>query len=477
MNEKHNDYNLLEERWIPVLWADGKTSREGIKKVLTHAAHIRQIAASNPMDRVAILRFLLALLYWCRGNPPDDLNIASRDGFAPESFSKLDENRDCFNLLGQGKRFYQDGGALRRRPATDLIQEIPTGNNFWHFRHSTDDQEGLCRACCALGLLRLPLFCVVCLSGPGQPHLRPGINGAPPVYVVPRGPTLLRTLSANWGACSALGVPAWVQPETRPSPGEDVPLLTGLTLLPRRIWLHQPAKQLGVCIACGSREEPLIRTCEFQTTGENENEQWDDPHVVYSDRTPRTAFRAPDLTAAGRFRMDRPWQALHARMVRIGRFDAHSQFTSLFMVAFATDKAKNIDVWERTVPIRSRESSHTAAASFVQQWGDRGRWVEKDVRKRAVGGPAGAASVASIRPDIEHRVSAGVGDLLIGGESAWEEAANEYRPMMNMIARSLAPGFTVAALKRRKAIESIRPNMKLKTDRKKKACKEEGDQE
>jgi CRISPR system Cascade subunit CasA len=64
------NFNLLDEDWIPVLYRDGRWERIGIRKALKDAARIRQLAASNPMDRVAILRFLLALLYWCNGNPP-----------------------------------------------------------------------------------------------------------------------------------------------------------------------------------------------------------------------------------------------------------------------------------------------------------------------------------------------------------------------------------------------------------------------
>lgn len=102
------DYNLIEEPWIPVLFHNGKWERVGIRKALAEAGRIRQIAASNPMDRVAIIRFLLAVLYWCKGNPPPNLTTPSKDGFSSEWFAKLDENKECFNLLGDGKRFYQD---------------------------------------------------------------------------------------------------------------------------------------------------------------------------------------------------------------------------------------------------------------------------------------------------------------------------------------------------------------------------------
>ncbi len=228
-------FNLLDEEWIPVLYHDGRYARVGIWSALEDASRIRQIVASNPMDRVAILRFLLALLYWCRGNPPPGLGATPGATFPDDWFAKTHENRDCFNLFGDRERFYQSRSAQRSRAATDLLQEIPTGNNFWHFRHSTDGSDGLCPACCTMGLLRLPLFSVS-----GLPDLKSGINGVPPVYVVPWGKSLLATLRANWATHQDLGEPAWVNPDIRPVPGQPVPLLTGLTLLSRRVWLPQP---------------------------------------------------------------------------------------------------------------------------------------------------------------------------------------------------------------------------------------------
>ena len=66
LSDTQGVYNLLEEKWIPVLYGNGRTDRVGIWKALTEAGKIRQIAASNPMDRVALLRFLLAVLMWCK---------------------------------------------------------------------------------------------------------------------------------------------------------------------------------------------------------------------------------------------------------------------------------------------------------------------------------------------------------------------------------------------------------------------------
>ena len=83
-------FNLLEEQWIPALRHNGDVQRVGVRTALTEAASIRQLAASNPMDNVAILRFLLAVLYWCRGSPRDHDNDRKSDLLPAEWLAKLD---------------------------------------------------------------------------------------------------------------------------------------------------------------------------------------------------------------------------------------------------------------------------------------------------------------------------------------------------------------------------------------------------
>jgi CRISPR type I-E-associated protein CasA/Cse1 len=473
--EEAVNYNLLHEKWIPVLWRRGNTTRVGIMEALTRAGEICQIAASNPMDRVAILRFLLALLYWCKGNPPDSRLPA--DSFPKEWFTKLEENKDCFNLLGEGKRFYQDPAVQRPGPATRLIQEIPAGNNFWHFRHSTDKESGLCPACCAMGLLRLPLFSVSGLSGPGEPNMMAGINGVPPIYIVPWRMTLFETLLANWVSCADIGEPSWASPAASPIPSDQIPLLTGLTLLPRRVWLHDPHDGAAACVNCGEITRP-IATCGFQTAGKKENDNWIDPHVLYLDTTPRRALRAQDATEAN-FRMDRPWPDLLARMIETRKEG------TLLVVGFATNKAKNVDVWERIVELQATASAAEATVRGIRKWKAQGDLLEKEtclemskVRKCKAQGDLleketclerskvlCSTALAAIRPHVEASVSGKIGELLGGGEKAWEEAAREYSPLMGAVAQSLSPGYTTAALEGRKRIESVRPCVRMKAER------------
>lgn len=461
MGESIGEFNLLTENWIPVLYCNGDWTRVGIRKALTEAHRIRVIAASNPMDRVAILRFLLAVLYWCQGNPPE--GPASPDSFLDESFTRLKENMECFNLLGSGKRFYQDKSAKRIRPVTDLIQEIPAGNNFWHFSHATDKSDGLCPACCSIGLLRLPLFSVSGLSGPGEPNLMAGINGVPPIYVVPWGKTLKETLTANWSSCQTLGEPTWLEPNAALSPGEEVPLLTGLTLLPRRVWLHESDERFGTCIGCGLHQMPLVRTIEFQTAGKQENDKWNDPHVVYVKGAKRRALRAEDLTRSGKFIMDRPWPDLVRRAIDSGRPP------SLLVVGFATNKAKYVDVWERTMNLPSTRSVSEAAARLIEQWQREGSRrgfamrLLKENQNRPLGKRAEiTATLAAVRPHVEGRVSAKIDELLAGADETWDNAVDQYRPMMKMLAYSFSPGFTTVAVERRERIRGTLPDMRKK---------------
>ncbi len=448
------DYNLLEEKWIPVMWKDGHSGRVGIVEALSQAHRIRQIAASNPMDRVAILRFLLALLYWCNGNPPDDKDSIS--SFPPDGLKKLNDSKDCFNLLGRGERFFQDQTAKRRRPVTVLLQEVPAGNNFWHLRHSTDNRSGLCPACCVLGLLRLPVFSVSSLSGPGEPNLMAGINGVPPLYVVPWDKSLMKTLVANWTAHANIGTPSWIHPGWTLNPDADVPLLTGLTLLPRRVYLHEPIKAADACTGCGVADFPLVYACEYQTAGKQENKKWTDPHAVYIDGETRKGMRAADLTASARFRMDRPWPDLVARLLEIGKSG------TLLVVGFATHQAKNIDVWERTIDIPASPAAPEKAAGLVKNWRVQGWAMEKKVERIERSESEGAAVIAAIRPQVEAKVSEKATELISGAEDAWEQASREYAPMMSAVAKSLSPGVTTAAVLRRRQIEYAKPDMRPK---------------
>lgn len=482
-------YNLLEEPWIPVLWSSGNVSRVGIKQALTQAGRIRQIAASNPMDRVAILRFLLALLYWCKGNPLADTSITPDNSFPADWFSKLDENRDCFDLLGGGKRFYQyRKGGDTQLTANYLIHEIPTGTNCWHFRHSADEVDGLCPACCAMGLLRLPLFATQ--GGKGK---SPGINQAPPIYVIPLGRTLAEIIRLSWRPASNLGTPAWEKPDIPLPKIGEVPLLTGLTWLPRRVWLGEPQENESHCISCGGKEH-LILSSVFAGIGSTKTDDnsparvWRDPHVIYQESRKgenttvraRNAIDAADAGAA-------LWANTVGGICRIiegrkatsmagGQGAAGNDAIEMWVVGFSTDQNKYLEATEFTLPLR--RSLREATTEVIERWQEETKPSNLARRLRPPGEKERSIKhtelrpmVAAIQPHVEHTVSAKAGELLSGGEAGWREASREYRPMMETIATSLSPGFTTAAVRRRRQIASVLPDMSQKTTEVKKPAK------
>ena len=470
-------YNLLEEKWIPVLYHNGVWKRVGILEAFKKAGEIRQIAASNPMDRFAILRFLLALLYWCRGNPHENKIDAADELFTEEMSAKLEQNREYFNLLGEGKRFYQymDLRLKKEKILTSnyLVQEVPTGTNLWHFRHSQDKIDGLCPQCCAIGLLRLPIYATS--GGAGKP---PGINSKPPLYFIKEEKTLLATLHILYQEEQNLGIPAWIQPEQKLPKSEKVPLLLGLTWLPRRVWLGDPEPTKSTCIVCG-KEEYVIRNSVFAGVGSTKTDDdaparnWNDPNVIYetlkrnkvSSLQTKDALKFPDI-AAGQ------WANILSHFIS-------ENFEKGFVVGFSTvknDKYLEASEWkfnihnlmkEKKDVINELEKLQEENSSIVKKIRPKDAPKKKEHKEIK-------SAVYSIRPHIEHKVCSRINELLSGGEEVWQEAAEEYRPMMKSIAQSLAPGFTTAALERRQQIANTFPNMKLKDEPEKESDKKKG---
>jgi hypothetical protein len=313
------EYNLLEEKWIPVLWNDGEFSRVGIRKALTKAGRIRQIAASNPMDNVALLRFLLAVLWWCRSNLTDEQRktLESADGIKDDWLEKMDRHKEKFDLLDDTYRFYQDRQLLddilkakqsdwdkkqekRKsskpsktprppvladddyRPIGDLLQELPTETQIAHFRHVRDGNYGLCPSCCAIGIVRLSAFA----NAYGHGKYTAAVNGPTPAYAIPEGWTLLQTLMLNWPEkITTRREPPWIW--NQPPSQEELDEITVFAWRSRRLWLGDRGSLDEPCAHCGQRAH-LIRKMAFsgnwkppiQTKGTQKKFWNQDPHLI-----------------------------------------------------------------------------------------------------------------------------------------------------------------------------------------------------
>jgi len=281
-------FNLLRDGFIPVMDMQGRPTRVGIRQALIRAGQLRELAATNPLDNVALLRFLLAVWMWCRPrlDAGDRQRLTDADGVPEDWLTQLgppDCPHPAFELLGAGPRFFQERSADRKAktsPIGVLLIEFPTATKIAHFRHVRDKQYGLCPACCALGLIRHCSFA----NRPGQGYTTSGLNGATPAYGLLQGRTLLQTLILNWQDAEMKRDPPWLcsaSPEA-----DEVDLPTAFSWRPRRLWLCEPLDGETRCAYCGA-PQPLISELTFGDgwaypfPSADEGKYWrDDPHLV-----------------------------------------------------------------------------------------------------------------------------------------------------------------------------------------------------
>ena len=473
-------FNLLADPWIPCLRHNGAVARLGALDALADAESIRDVAASNPMDRLAVIRFLLALVYWCRGNPEND--PANTAGTLPGPwFDKARDHMESFALFGDGPRFFQAKDSKARTiTANYLFQEIPTGTNLAHFRHTRDGRDGLCPACCALGLVRLPLFTTQ--GGAGK---SPGINGKPPIYAIRLGGSLLETLKLNWLPVGSIGRPSWAGVASPNGLGPVVPLLTGLTHVPRRVWLSDPTASGDRCLGCG-QPGALVREMVFAGLGSSKPSpgsvapQWDEPFALH----PSPSTRAPVAHGLDPFAKTRAdghgrWASQWAGMVSLGAAkqtrraqvppaaqppsDRTDQSQQLWIVSFATDQAAYYDVTEYCMEVPPTADGQVDLERQAERWRQEGNRIAARAAS-ASGRPAKhrnsdvLAAVGAVRDAIEAEVGRGVASATA---LDWSAFAGRYRGLMQAIGQSLAPGVTSVALRSKDGLGRIAPAMDI----------------
>lgn len=297
-------FSLLTEPWIPVLRTNGRPDGVGIRDALTEAGRIRQIAASNPMDNVALLRFILAVLQWSKPELSDEnrATLDSVDGIPNDWLMKLGPEAEpiaAFNLLGDGPRFFQDQSTSQNdRPIGDLLVEFPTETKSVHFRHVRDKQYGLCPACCAIGIIR---FCGWA-NAYGGGRYTSAVNGPTPAYAVPHGDTLLQTLVMNWPSGNISELPPWLN-DVAPQ-AASLNTITVFAWRSRKLWLGDRHTEGEPCAYCG-RSTRLIKQLAFtgnwkppfETQGQ-QKKFWDkDPHLILEEKTAREDGEQNDETS------------------------------------------------------------------------------------------------------------------------------------------------------------------------------------
>jgi CRISPR system Cascade subunit CasA len=126
-------FNLISEKWIPVILVDGTTDEVSIIDAFANAVDIKEIVGDIPQQELPILRLLLSILY--RAYPVGSaresdllalwLDIWSKRMFDMEAIGDyLDAFEERFNLIDARYPFYQVAGLKYAKKKCDSVSEL-----------------------------------------------------------------------------------------------------------------------------------------------------------------------------------------------------------------------------------------------------------------------------------------------------------------------------------------------------------------
>lgn len=253
------NFNLLKEKWLPVLWEDGKTRRVSIIEALEYAGEVRCITLPSPLDLFAAHRFILTLLYWkadlMGGVTQVRESLLKSKKIPAKVLDGIKKEGDLFDLFDNKSPFLQDHNCSgeKKKPSGSLFAELATGTNIAHFHHGDDENMRLCLPCVTLGMLR-----VVPWTQSGGSGLTPSVHNAPPIMAIARGDNLATTLGLHLVPLDApKGTANW-SGHFKPTGSTHIPYLEALTWNPRDIYIPSPEGNEGACWHCGQSGVPLV---------------------------------------------------------------------------------------------------------------------------------------------------------------------------------------------------------------------------
>ncbi len=197
------EFNLIDEEWLPCLMSNGEIKSLSIRKVFAEAHDVQELLDASPLVTISLHRLLLAILHRALMGP---VNMeAWKDLWNARRFemTKLDayleSYRPRFFLFDDNWPFYQvtKMEVKKTHPVQRLAQELSSGDNKAWFDHSQNDQPANFSAAeIARYLLATQAFA---LRG-GQSEGTPNFSDAPlarDLLVLVRGDNLFETLMLN----------------------------------------------------------------------------------------------------------------------------------------------------------------------------------------------------------------------------------------------------------------------------------------
>ena len=403
-----NDFNLWDDPWIRVLRLDGARAELSMRATLLNAHTVRALHDPSPLTVAGIHRLLTAIVQAIAA--PESLGeiaaVLADRRFDPISIDTFGTQfRHRFGLFNPTAPFMQTADA----PATPgkaaktvayLLTEVPSGTNRAHFHHVTDDAHRLCPACCARALVVVPAFA----SAGGSGH-KPSINGQPPMYLLPVGPTLFHSLARS------LTVEAYQPPQADPlrstaavwsgavnipkaQEQHDVGYLESLTFPARRIRLY-PQVYAGCCSQCGAVSDVAVATMVYDMglSRPKRSALWRDPFIAFAisgkehklasikPRAGRALWREYGTLLLSQGTDVQPLIVAQTRVMIDNGYLPPDAFMHFRCIGLRTDQAKSIEWFDETLDVPPTLLRDPAGAQVVRQALERAEVLQRDISR------------------------------------------------------------------------------------------------
>lgn len=220
-------FNLLDEPWMPCVFADGDIRELSIRDVFRDASRIRSISGDLPQQTMPLERLLLAILYSAYRDLGSGRNrkqmrdlwngLWSNGSFDMEPLEDYFGGfHDCFDLLDPERPFYQVpgltySGKKEYDPISEMIADVPKPDKFLFSMRSAESLESIDLAQAARWLVFLQAYDTAGIKTPvvGNTHVNKGKVYAPKGMagtgwlgalgpVAAEGDSLFHTLMLNW---------------------------------------------------------------------------------------------------------------------------------------------------------------------------------------------------------------------------------------------------------------------------------------
>lgn len=134
-----DDFNLVHDRWIPVLLNNGSASRISLSELFRDARSIRSLAGDSPSEDVAILRLCVAILFRATDTERSAMEQITAwstwwsdwDQVVTMVGAYLDRYADRFNLFDPEKPLMQVASLTTDSGATSGMEKLSPGLGGW----------------------------------------------------------------------------------------------------------------------------------------------------------------------------------------------------------------------------------------------------------------------------------------------------------------------------------------------------------